>query len=200
MVVGLTGNYGMGKSTVLDMFERLGAVTVSADNIVDGLLGDKSVLRNIRKAFGDEVFMDDGRLDRERVASLVFKDENMRRTLETLIHPLVFERIRELIDGIEKERSDGKVVVVEIPLMFETGRLKRFDRTITVYTDRATLLGRLKKKGVSGSDAELRLKAQMSIEEKVRRSDFSIDNSGPRNETENKVRKIYEILLVEAGR
>ncbi len=200
LVAGLTGNYGMGKSTVLDMFRRLGAITVNADDIVDRLLKDRSILQNIRKTFGDGVFMEDGRLDRAHIATLVFRDKKLRDALEALIHPLVFEEIGQSLDAIEKKGSGGKVVVVEIPLMFEAGRLKRFDRTITVYADKDTVIRRLKERGISSDDAELRLKAQMSIEEKIRRADFTIDNSGTLNETEAKVRELYDILLAEAGR
>ncbi len=200
LVVGLTGNYGMGKSTVLGMFRELGADTIDADEIVDGLLRDKSILEDIRRAFGDKVLLKDGQVDRAYLASLIFRDRRMRDTLEGLIHPLVFKKIEELLKDISDRDSGDKIVVIEIPLMFETGRAHRFDRTVTVYADEGTVLPRLREKGVSRGDAESRIRSQMTIDEKIRRSDFAIDNSGSPDETRLKVREIYDRLLLDLKR
>ncbi len=200
LVVGLTGNYGMGKSTVLEMFRELGADTIDADEIVDGLLKDEHVLDNIRRAFGDNVFLKDGRLDRAYIASLIFSDKKMRDTLEGLIHPLVFDRIEHLLKKIREKETEEKVVVIEIPLMFETGRNGQFHKTVTVHADEGVALRRLKEKGVSPDDAQSRMRTQMTIDEKIRRSDFAIDNSGDRDETKSQVRKIYNRLLLDLRR
>jgi dephospho-CoA kinase len=200
LAVGLTGNYGMGKSTVLDMFGVLGAVTIDADEIVDGLLKDESVLESVRKAFGDDVFLKDGCLDRMRIASVVFRDKKMRNTLEGIIHPLVFEKIDQFLKEIEKKETEDKILVIEIPRMFETGRIERFHRTITVHADEGVVLRRLKEIGVSRDDAAIRLNAQMAIEEKISRADFAIDNSGDPDETRAQVKDIYDRLLLEMRR
>lgn len=200
LVVGLTGNYGMGKSTVLEMFRKMGAATIDSDEIVDGLLSEEVVLSSIRTAFGDGVFLKDGALNRTLVASLIFKDKKMRESLEGIIHPLVFEKIEQSLKRIREKEAGDKVVIIEIPLLFEAGRLRGFDRTITVHADRATVLRRLQKKGIGTDDAEARLGSQMAIEEKMDRADFAIDNNGGPGETEIRVRQIYDRLLAESRR
>jgi len=97
LTVALTGNYGMGKSTVLGMFRKLGAFTVGADELVDRLLGDAGVLERLRGVLGETVFSGDGSLDRARVASIIFRDKGKREAVEGILHPLVFERIDEVL-------------------------------------------------------------------------------------------------------
>ncbi len=198
LIVGLTGNYGMGKSTVLGMFKKLGAVTLGADEIVDELLYDRSVLAGIRSSFGDGVFSKDGSLDRERVASLIFNDKGKRDTLEEILHPLVFQRIEAFLEKLEKEDAQDRVVIVEIPLLFEKSYAGRFQRRITVHTDENTALKRLEEKGIAGDMAMTRLAAQMPIEEKIRKADFTIDNNGTLEETRAQVRALYNRLIDEA--
>lgn len=198
LIVGLTGNYGMGKSTVLGMFKKLGAVTLGADEIVDELLNDRSVLAGIRTSLGDGVFSKDGSLDRERVAVLIFNDKAKRDTLEEILHPLVFQRIEAFLEKLEKEDAQDRVVIVEIPLLFEKSYAGRFQRNITVHTDENTALKRLKEKGIAGDMAMTRLAAQMPIEEKIRKADFTINNNGTQEETEKQVRALYNRLIDEA--
>jgi len=198
LIVGLTGNYGMGKSTVLGMFKKLGAVTLGADEIVDELLNDRSVLASIRTSLGDGVFSKDGSLDRERVAVLIFSDKAKRDTLEEILHPLVFQRIEAFLEKLGKEEAEDGVVIVEIPLLFEKSYAGRFQRNITVHTDENTALKRLEEKGIAGDMAMTRLAAQMPIEEKIRKADFTINNNGAQEETEKQVRALYNRLIDEA--
>jgi dephospho-CoA kinase len=197
LTVGLTGNYGMGKSTVLGMFRKLGAFTVGADELVDRLLGDAGVLERLRGVLGETVFSGDGSLDRARVASIIFRDKGKREAVEGILHPLVFERIDEVL--VERGKNGNGVVIIEVPLLFETGSAGRFQRTVTVYADEETALRRLEKKGIGRADAQLRMNAQMAVTEKRERSDFSIDNSGTSEETEQQVSVVYRKLMEEAG-
>ncbi len=195
LTVGLTGNYGMGKSTVLEMFRKLGAGTVSTDRIVDELLRDASVLGRMREALGESVFFSDGRLDRAQVASLIFHDKGMRDDVERILHPLVLERIKKVVEELGRSDMKEKVVIVEIPLLFEKGYAGRFRRTITVYADEEKALERLGEKGIGRDDARMRMDVQMPIQEKMRQSDFTINNNGSEKETEKQVREVYERLL-----
>ena len=195
LVAGLTGNYGMGKSTVLKIFGELGAVTLDVDEVVDRLLRSRSVLERIRGTLGSGVFYEDGQLDRTKVAVMIFGDAQKRNALEGILHPLVFEEIEEFLRVAANANTGDGVAVIEIPLMFEKEQAGRFHKTITVYADEETVFRRLREKGVERDDAETRLKAQLDIGEKVRRSDFVIDNSGPINETRTKVVNIYLKLL-----
>lgn len=184
----------MGKSTVLRLFEELGAMTIDADEIVDGLLEERPVLDRVRRTLGEEVFRSDGSLDRARVAAIIFADKEIRETIEGILHPLVMEKIKDLLDGIGAHNGDS-VVVVEVPLIFEKGYADRFHKNITVYADEETALSRLEKAGIGRHDAMIRLKAQMPIEEKIRMSDFTVDNNGTWEETKRQVREIYGRLL-----
>lgn len=198
MVAGLTGNYGMGKSTVLRIFRDLGAVTIGADEIVDRLLRQAPVLEQIRKLLGYGVFSPDGTLDRTRVADEVFGDRDKRAALEGLLHPLVLEEIEKLLEELAGQGAE-KIVVIEIPLLFEKAYSGRFQRTITVYTDEATALKRLEAKGIGKESARMRLDVQMPIEEKMRKSDFIINNNGTLEETERQVRAVFDLLVREGN-
>lgn len=188
-IVGLTGSYGMGKSTVLSMFRRLGAITLNADNIVDLLLNEKDVLEKIEKLLGKEVFNKDGALDKEKVSDLIFADDTLRHSLEDILHPLVFEKIESFLG-----RKD-KLAIIEVPILYERGYKDRFDRIITVCTKEEIALDRLEKKGIAREKALMILKTQLPIEEKIKLSDFVIDNSGTLEETMAQVEIIYNRLL-----
>lgn len=190
-VIGLTGNYGMGKSTVLRLFKEAGAITLDLDEVVDGLLTEGSVIEGIREIFGDIVFS--GReLNKAKIAEIVFSDRDRRERLEGLLHPLVMERMREFLSKIDKSR----VVIIEIPLLFEKGFEREFDKTITVYADRETAIKRLRDKGVGMDDALRRLQAQMPVEEKIKRSDFVINNNGTVEETRQQVFNIWDRVRI----
>lgn len=195
LVAGLTGNYGMGKSTVLRMFRDLGALTLDADEVVNILLSDAAVLRKIREAFGDSVFLCGEALDRAALASIIFQDAEKRGSLEEILHPLVFEKIDFFLTETEGRRNGAEVVIIEIPLLFEKGYIQRFDRKITVYTEEEVALSRLEQKGIARCHALSRLRTQMPIEEKIRMADFYIDNGGTLSKTGDQVQRIYARLL-----
>lgn len=190
LVVGLTGNYGAGKSLVLKVFGDLGALTIDADRVVASLLEEKAVLEKLRKLFGPDAFDNEGRLIKERVSAMAFSNEPLRRSLEDLLHPLVFEKIEGLI-----ESSKAAIAVVEAPVIFERGYEDKFDKIIAVYADEETALKRLAAKGVKREDALLRLKSQLPADEKKKRADYVIDNGGSPEETARQAGRIFEKLL-----
>jgi dephospho-CoA kinase len=194
LLVGLTGNYGMGKSAVLSVFQKLGALTLDTDEIVGSLLAEKDILGKIRNILGDTVFYTDGSLNKKEVAEIIFRDEALRHSIEDILHPLVFGKIDLFF---EKNVTACKIAVIEVPLLFEKGYQKRFDRTITVYCKEEEALSRLRKEGINREDALLRLRTQLPVVEKIRRSNFTIDNNGSIAETERQAEKIYGRLVKE---
>lgn len=196
LLVALTGNYGMGKSTVLSMFRKLGTFTLDADRIVESLLRENDILEKIRRLLTDKVFNKNGSLNKKRVADVIFKSAPLRRSLEDILHPFVFERIKEFSN---KMNAKDKVLIIAAPLVYERGYEDRFDRMIVVHAREEIALNRLRKDGVPKEEALLRLKAQLPIEEKIKRADFIIDNNGTTEDTMTQVQMIYKKLLKEAG-
>ncbi|HHN66222.1 MAG TPA: dephospho-CoA kinase [Nitrospirae bacterium] len=189
MVVAITGGIGTGKSTVLEIFSELGAQTLSADEIVHQLLRRDDIKRQIREEFGDDVFSDD-EIDRKALAGVAFSSEETRRRLESLLHPHVFQEIEVFI------RQHGEdVVVVEIPLLFETESEYRFDYTVTVKAPEDLVYKRLEERGIPVEEIKRRLSHQMPLEEKIRRADLVIDNSGSIEETRRQVERIWKDIL-----
>ena len=191
-IVGLTGNYGSGKSTVAGMFGDLGARTLDADEIVRRLLVEPDVIKEIVEAFGEEA-VSGGVVDKKWLAEWVFRDPHARITLEDILHSRVFRRISEEISQLS---PDGAcIVIVEASVIFERGHQGKFDRIITVFSSVETALERLKAKGVSEEDSAKRLATQLPVEIKMRGSDFIIDNDKDIENTREQVRTIYQTLL-----
>ena len=194
-IAGLTGNYGMGKSAVLQMFRELGAVTIDADWVVQQLLSEKQVLKKIKTLLGAGVFDKKGAPDKSKIAQRIFRNKSLRLKLEDLIHPLVFEGID---DFFRKTKNGSKVFIVEAPLIFERGYEGRFDKMITVFTKETTAINRLSLHGIPPKEVIERLKCQLPIKEKIKRSDYKIDNSGLPEKTKKQVEAVYRELLKEA--
>ena len=185
----------MGKSAVLQMFRELGAVTIDADWVVQQLLREKQVLKKIKTLFGAGVFDKKGNLDKSKIAHRIFRNKSLRLKLEDLLHPLVFERID---DFFKKTRNGRKVFIVEAPLIFERGYEVRFDKMITVFTRETTAINRLSMHGIQPKEVIERLKCQLPIKEKIKKSDYQIDNSGLPEKTKKQVEAVYKKLIEDA--
>ncbi len=196
MLVGLTGGFGCGKTTVLRLFGKLGAAVLSADDIVHELLNRDDVRDAVAALFGPGV-LSDGAIDRKKLSERVFSDEGARRSLERLLHPLVLETIRR-----RSREASGRdlVMVVEVPLLFETGFDREVDAVVAVRAESGAVRRRLRKKGFSEEDLTKRGAAQIPVEEKASRADYVIDNSGPLEDTERQVRMVWDELLSRAGK
>ncbi len=189
MLIGLTGGFGSGKSTVLEMFEEMGAFTLSADGIVHELLKKPEIKAEIRAAFGPEVFSGD-EVDRKRLAKRVFSSPRARRKLEEILHPLVYQYVSSF-----HHDKPNEIVVVEVPLLFESGGQANFDMVILVSCDPQKAVERLKKRGFTEEEAWQRLSVQMPLEAKARLSDLVIDNSGSLEETRRQVQGLWNSLI-----
>lgn len=191
--VGLTGNFGMGKSTVAEIFKGLGAYVINTDKIVETLLNEPEIIEEIKKLFGEEVIID-GKIDKKYIASIVFENPLLRIYLENILHPKVFEKVEEMIKSIPS-RGEPTIVVVEAPIIFERGYQNKFDIIITVFTKEDIALKRLEKKGIPKLEAMKRLSCQFPIEMKKSKSDYIIDNSGTLEETAQQVEAIFQKLI-----
>ena len=192
MQIGLTGNYGSGKSTIARMFKELGALVVDADDVVRDLLSTPAVVEAVREAFGEDAVVD-GEVNKKWLAGKVFSDVHSRIELENILHPLVFE----VIGDIAARNTDDpeSIMIVEAALVFERGHQSRFDKIITVSVPEEMSRQRLMAKGIPEADIEMRFKSQFPIETKVRGSDYVIDNSGGIEQTREQVRTVYQELL-----
>ena len=184
IVIGLTGNFGTGKSTVAGMFRKWGAQVVDADRLAHEVFKKESPLYSRLNSLFPRL---KGKLTRKKVAEIVFGDLEQKKALESLIHPYVFKRIEEKLGQMRKE-----VAVVEVPLLFETGFDESCDMTVLVQAPRQKIIRRLKARGFEKSEAQRRWQVQMPAEEKSGRADFLIDNSDGRKKTEEQVKKIWE--------
>jgi len=190
--IGLTGVFGSGKSTVLRLFQKLGAECIDADQLVREITDtDPAIRREIGRRVGPSALQADGSLNRKEVARIIFSDDRKRADLEALLHPYVFaeserRKARAYRDDV------GKVVILEAPLLFEAGYHRMMDATVVVTCPMDTILERLLQRGVSREEAVLRLRTQMSQDEKAALADYRIDNSGARTETEAQATSLFE--------
>jgi dephospho-CoA kinase len=196
-LIGLTGGVGSGKSTVSRLLQKLGASLVDADAIVHELQAKGApLLGDIVDAFGPGVLTGSGELDREALAALVFSDADARQRLNAIVHPAVGVEMARRIE--EARKSHAPLVIVDIPLLLETGRRAGFDAVVVVYCRESQQIERQQARdGSSREEAEQRVHAQLSIDEKRRMADHVIDNSGSLEETDRQVRALYEALTRE---
>jgi len=184
MNIGLTGGIASGKSTVARMLVESGAALVDADRIAREIVEPgQPPLAQIVERFGQAVLHEDGTLNRKKLGEIVFADEAKRKALEAITHPAIRAVMRERMDKLQRE-APKRLVVVDVPLLYESGLQSLFEEVMVVYVPRSLQLERLMKRdGLSKADAERRLNAQMDIEEKKRLADIVIDNSGSLEDT-----------------
>ncbi|MDK8182368.1 dephospho-CoA kinase [Paenibacillus sp. UMB4589-SE434] len=192
MNIGLTGGIASGKSTVSAMLVDKGARLVDADRIArEIVLPGSPVLAQIAERFGQDMLLQDGALDRKRLGAVVFGDEAERKALEGITHPAIRQRMLEQMRSYEQEQPD-KLVVVDVPLIYESRMESLFEAVMVVYVHHQVQLERLMKRdSLTEQQAKLRLAAQMDIEEKRSRADYVIYND---QGIEHTARQVHEFL------
>ena len=191
-VIGLTGNFGSGKSTVAKMFKDLGAEVIDADIVARSIVEPTMPVWNeIVEYFGVEVLKEDQTLDREKIANIVFNNEEKRQKLNSITHPRIVEEIHRFIDKCKSKKIE--VVIVEASLIVEKGGMKDLlDKLIVVSVDEAIQLERvIQRDKISKDEALSRIKSQMPISEKISHADIIIYNSSSLDETRKQVQKIW---------
>ncbi|MET8553477.1 dephospho-CoA kinase [Streptomyces sp. NPDC004959] len=190
--VGLTGGIGAGKSEVSRLLASYGAVLIDSDRIAREVVEPGTEgLAAIVAAFGTEILAPDGSLDRPRLGALVFADEERRRTLNGIVHPLVRDRSAAL----QAAAPPGSVVVNDVPLLVESGLQSLYDLVLVVDASPATQLSRLTgDRGMSEADARARMAAQATREQRLAAADLVIPNDGTREELAERVREVWRSL------
>ena len=197
-VIGLTGGIASGKSTVSGLLrEQYGAVVLDADEVAREIAEPGEPLWDafVSRYSKERVLCKDGTLNREAIAEIVFHDSAERIWMDNTAHPLIKQR---MLDCLAECRTAGeKIVVLDVPLLYEAGWEKIPDEVWVVYVDKKTQLQRLMHRNkLSETLAQERIASQMSMEEKKSRADVVIDNNGTREET---VAQVQEAVLRRTG-
>lgn len=197
-IIGLTGGIGCGKSEAAAYLKSLGAVHIDADAISRELASsDSETLKLIRKQFGDGVFAPDGTLDRAALADVVFKSEPHRRALEKIMHPRIQSRAWAEIESAGE--NGAKVVILDVPLLFETGMDVLCDETWTVTASEETQLARVMARGLTLEQAQARIRSQMPAEDRMDRSTRVINTDRSMERTRSELNGLYQQALKKAA-
>ena len=190
-VVGLTGGIATGKSTVAEMFHRLGAAIVDADVLARQVLEPGSAeLNAVVSLCGNDILNQDNTLNRKKLRELIVRDEKIRQSVNEITHPRIIELETEAI-----AESLHPLVIVDAALMIESGSHVRFRELVLVYAPVSIQLERIMKRdGLTRSEAEAFLKTQMDIEEKRKYATYMIENTGTIEETAEQVVRLHEVF------
>ncbi|HPI93697.1 MAG TPA: dephospho-CoA kinase [Deltaproteobacteria bacterium] len=201
LVAGLTGSIATGKSTVSVILRDLGAFIVDADQAArEVVLPGMPAWEKIVEIFGRDILQPTGEIDRERLGHLVFNDAKMRAVLEEVVHPEVVRVMNEYVRTIGSDSPDA-VVILDVPLLIETGMHKGLSEVIVVYCPEDQQIRRLMMRdSINREEALARIRAQISIEEKKRHASMIIDNSFSREETQTQAEKAFVALREKAGK
>ena len=194
LVVGLTGGIGSGKSLAAQFFAELGALVIDADQLArDAIERGSDGFDQLIATFGDSI-LTNGLVDRRTLGELVFRDKDAKRKLEGIIHPIVRQEFEEAVQSLDKDQ----VLIYEIPLLFETKAMERFDYIVTVESDLELRKERLLKKGLRISEIESRIAAQASREERTSIADQVFENNGSEDELLRSVENLWELLKMRS--
>jgi len=189
MIIGITGSFGSGKTTVAKMFGRLGAYAIDADKVYHSLIKpEKNCYKKIVRHFGKDILSKSGRVDRKKLSRIVFKDKSKLKLLNNITHSEIIKEIKRIIKS-KKE----KVVIVDAPLLIESGLYKEVDKIILVANEKEEQVKRAREaRGLSAEETLKRIRMQMPFNKKLAFADFIIDNSGSKTKTLTRVKEIWK--------
>lgn len=185
-VIGITGGIASGKSYISNLLISIGYIVIDCDKIVHDLLLNKDVIENIKQTFGLSVIANEN-VDRKKLGKIIFNNKNEELKLNSIIHPLVIDEVNNRI-----RKTNEDIVFVDVPLLYEANMEYIMDKVIVVYVDKPTQLLRLMSRDSIDSEfANKKISIQMSLEEKVKKADYIIDNSKDFLDSQ---KQLYEIL------
>ena len=193
--IGLTGSIATGKSTVTNMLKELGAFVIDCDKTArDVVAPGTRGLAKIEAAFGKDAIGADGSMDRVYIGDLVFRNPEMKKRLENILFPLIFEALDAELLRLEREGA-MPVVFLDMPLLYEVKYDSYVDEVWLVYVPFEVQLSRLmKRNGYTKEEALLRIHSQISVDKKKSLAQQVIDNSGTLEDTKEQVRSLWERL------
>jgi dephospho-CoA kinase len=188
-IIGLTGGIASGKSLVSRTLKGLGMTVVDADDISHEILAhDTAIRQEVMRTFGTEVLNEEGDIDREKLGRIVFQDSEARKALEAILHLPIREEMWK-----RARESTSHNVVLDIPLLLETGAHERVDLVVVVYATRELQIQRLMTRdGISRQEAMGRIDTQLPLEDKVSAAHYIINNTGSVEETEEQTTRFYK--------
>ena len=188
--VALTGGIGSGKSLVGEILEELGALVIDSDQLAREVIERGSPgYEEVITAFGDSI-LSEGQIDRAKLAAVVFKEKDLRKKLESIIHPLV----REAAEKLAKNLPSGAILVNQIPLLVESDGAKRFDYVVTVSADEEIRRERLRLRGLKDYEITERMAAQVADLDREKIANYILRNDGSIDELN---RAVEELMAVE---
>jgi dephospho-CoA kinase len=193
VIVGLTGGLATGKTTVAKIFKELGAEVVDADIIAREIVRKGTeVFDEIVKVFGEGIIGEEGELDRKKLASIIFCDEEAREKLNTITHPPIRKRI---VEEIARLKESKRIIVLDVPLLIEAGFSDLVDVVVVVSAGEEEQIRRvMKRDGIKREEALLRIRSQLPLQSKLDAADYVIDNSGPLDRTRMEIRRVWRGL------
>ncbi len=199
-IIGITGSLGSGKTTIASMLADLGAKVIDADKIAHQVMHPGSVyFKRIVQDFG-RVILTNGYVDRKKLATIVFNHSKQLQKLIRIIHPKVKEEIKRKI-AVYQKQGRTSVVVLDVPLLFESGLDRWVDLTVVVKAHQRQQIERIRKRiFLTEGEASKRIKAQMPLKEKIRLADVIIDNTGSLTKTKKQVEKLWQRLTQEKNK
>ena len=198
LIVALTGGIASGKSVVAKILEELGCYIHNADKIAHDLMEpEKPAWKKIVAHFGIKILNEDKTINRSRLGKIIFSDEKERHFLNELIHPLVLEKKKEVINRLEKE-GHYNIFISEAALTIEAGFAEFFDKIIMTYCKKEVQIKRLMERdGISRKQTIKIIKSQMQPQEKLKYADYIIDTSGSLQSTVEQTERVYRNLMMD---
>lgn len=198
IILGITGSFGSGKTSVVKAFSRLGACVIDADRIYRRIIKPNSLAyKRIVSVFGRKILAKDRQIDRKELAKMVFGRKEALKKLCAITHPVIISRIKSELSNLEKLKR-CRIIAVDAPLLIEADLIALVDKLVVVKIRQKSQIERMKRyRRLSRPEAVKRIRAQMPLREKVKLADFIIDNNGTLTQTKEQVQGIWQIINKE---